>query len=319
MAYEKLSKELHRQVIRNYPTRSVFSPEPNWIWSCDLIDYSKSSLPKYNDGFKYILVCVDVFSRFAICIKMEAKTGKAMEQVFSTFKVLPRYLWVDRGGEFYNKEMKKFCNDHNITMYSTYGKDKSCIAERFNRTLKTKIQVKMTSDNTFNWVDGLDGLVHKYNYIDKHRTIGMTPYQATLKENFQECFINQYDEKDYVKPRPKPNPLVLSKKKILKVGDYVRISRIKTTFEKGYDNNWSEEIFKVARVLDTIPVMYKLSEYDDTPIEGSFYRQELLKTKVDVENSFRVEKILKIDKKGKREFVKWLGWPKKYNSWIPAT
>jgi hypothetical protein len=102
----------------------------------------------------------------------------------------------------------------------------------------------------------------------------------------------------------------------LKAGDYVRISRIKGTFEKGETANWSMEIFKVKEVLDTHPVTYKIVEFDGSAIEGSFYEQELQKTEhTDV---FLVEKVIKKRTvKGKKQlFVKWLGWPEKYNAWI---
>ena len=108
-------------------------------------------------------------------------------------------------------------------------------------------------------------------------------------------------------------------KDILKVGDLVRVSRLKGTFEKGYDTNWSEELFTVSKVKMTNPITYNIDDLAKESIEGSFYRQELLKSEVSLDSAFRIEKVIKTDKKNKRAFVKWKGWPVKFNSWVPLS
>jgi hypothetical protein len=102
----------------------------------------------------------------------------------------------------------------------------------------------------------------------------------------------------------------------LKIGDWVRVSRIKGKFEKGYDENWSKEIYKIVSLDQHYPFTYKVVEYDDSPIEGSFYENELQKTKL--EKFFLIDKVIKTKTvKGKKQaFVSWVGWDKKYNQWI---
>ena len=56
----------------------------------------------------------------------------------------PPYIWVDKGKEFYNKHLKELLNKHNITLYSTENEEKSCVCERWNRTIKTKIWKQFT-------------------------------------------------------------------------------------------------------------------------------------------------------------------------------
>jgi hypothetical protein len=99
----------------------------------------------------------------------------------------------------------------------------------------------------------------------------------------------------------------------------VRLSHLKKVFNRDYQEKWTEEIFKVesCKLRQGIPV-YKIFDYEDDPVQGTFYKPELQRVRKDVSNLFRVEKILwKRRRNGRREvFVKWLGWPKKFNSWI---
>ena len=106
-----------------------------------------------------------------------------------------------------------------------------------------------------------------------------------------------------------------------KVGDKVRISKKKGTFEKGYLPNWTEEVFSIAQRLRRIPSVYRLREYDETMLGGTFYERELQRVQQSEADLFRIEKILKARGKGKNEqyLVRWSGWPSKYDQWIPAS
>ena len=96
------------------------------------------------------------------------------------------------------------------------------------------------------------------------------------------------------------------------MGDYMRISKYKHVFEKGYTPNWTTEIFKVKEVKNTYPTTYILEDYQGNPIKGGFYDEELSKTQFP--NTYLVEKIIKT--KGDRVYVKWLGFSNQHNSWI---
>ncbi|XP_015124991.1 uncharacterized protein LOC107046796 [Diachasma alloeum] len=97
-----------------------------------------------------------------------------------------------------------------------------------------------------------------------------------------------------------------------KVGDKVRVSKYKNVFEKGYTPNWTTEIFTISEVVNTNPVTYKLIDYEDEPIEGGFYQEEL--TKVTHPDVYLVDKILR--RRGNEVFVKWLGFDDSHNTWI---
>jgi transposase InsO family protein len=250
---------------------------------------------------------IDCFSRYAWAIPLKNKTAKSVTEAFETlFKDgrICKKLWVDQGSEFYNKTLKKLLDKHNIILYSSLGDHKSAVVERFNRTLREKMWLKFTANNDRKWINILPSLLKSYNET-KHRSIKMTPIEASKPENEELVYFNMNNTKAIKIVKPK-----------LKVGDFVRISRIKGTFEKGYIPNWSRELFKVREVLETLPVTYHIDEYDGTNIIGAFYEQELQKTE-DTE-TYLIEEILETKKvKGQTShLVKWLGWNTKYNSWI---
>ena len=96
-----------------------------------------------------------------------------------------------------------------------------------------------------------------------------------------------------------------------KVGYHVRISKYKDIFAKGYIPNWSEEVFVVNKVQNTVPWTFLINDLNDEEIKGSFYEKELQKTD---QKEFRIEKVIK--KKGDKLFVKWKGYENSFNSWI---
>ena len=180
--------------------------------------------------------------------------------------------------------------------------------ERFNRTLKNKMWRYFDYANTHRYWNVLDDLVDGYNRT-YHRSIKMAPLEVT-KFNAQTVWKRLYPE---LMKRRKSDHVKFK----FKVGDLVRITRSKGVFEKGYAENWTEEMFKIKRRIARRPPVYTLEEYDGTSIIGIFYEQEL--QKVEDEDFFRIEKILKkrgSNRRNKEVLVKWRGYPCKYNSGI---
>ena len=144
-------------------------------------------------------------------------------------------------------------------MHSTYNEGKSVVAERFIRTLKNKIFKHMTAISKNVYFDVLDDIVNKYNNT-VHRTIKMKPIDVT-SDSYAE-YNEDSNEKD-----PK-----------FKVGDRVRISKYKNIFAKGYSQNWSEEVFIISKIKNTVSWTYVISDLNGEPIAGSFYEKILQKT-----------------------------------------
>ena len=116
------------------------------------------------------------------------------------------------------------------------------------------------------------------------------------------------------------NKKMPKKLSLFKVGDPVRISRMKGKFEKGYmyETNWSCEIFRISAVIPRNPPVFKVKDYKGEVIDGTFYHQELQLVNEDKNGYYHIEKILKTRKrKGQSEyFVKWQGYPASMNSWV---
>jgi hypothetical protein len=164
-----------------------------------------------------------------------------------------------------------------------------------------------TQIGTRKWIDIVDDLVYNYNNT-YHTSIKMTPIEGSKKENESIVYKNLYGEFKMFHKRNK-----------FKVGDKVRISKWKGTFEKGYLPNWTRELFTVSKVLNTNPVTYKIEDYNKEEVSGSFYEPELVKFNKQDED-YEIEKILKQRiRNGKKEyFVSWRSYGPEYNSWIPA-
>ena len=152
----------------------------------------------------------------------------AFQSILDEADSKPERLWVDQGAEFYNKLWTDKLKQLNITRYSTYSEYKVSIAERFIRTLKTNIFREFLMTGKPNWVDILPEQIDTYNST-KQSTIGMTPTAARNLKSEETLWNRLY--KTTAKGRPK-----------YKLGDWVRISRIKGRFEKGFHPNWSYQV-----------------------------------------------------------------------------
>ena len=177
-------------------------------------------------------------------------------------------------------------------MYSTHNEGKSVAAERFIRTLKSKIYKYMTSISKNAYIDKLDDIVDKYNNT-YHTTIKMKP--ADVKHN---TYIN--DNKEINNKDPK-----------FKVGDHVRISKYKNIFTKAYMPNWSEEVFVIKKVKNTVPWTCVINDLNGEEITGTFYEKELQKKS---HEEFRIEKVIR--RKGDKLYVIWKGYDNSFSSWI---
>lgn len=297
----KIVEELHKPARRNYVRRSFDIRGIDETWQADLVEMIPYA--KQNKGFNYMLNVIDTMSKFAWSVPVKRKTGQnvteAMKSILKKGRI-PTNLQTDRGKEFFNKEFQDLMQQFNINLYSTYSNLKASICERFNRTLKSKMWQKFSLRGNYKWIDILEDLLAKYNNT-KHRTIGMKPKDVNAAK------VNDILSKINLNVRKKN--AIRAK---FKVGDKVRTSKNKEIFEKGYTPNWSTEIFTISKVQNTIPITYKLHDYQDKPIAGGFYKEELLKTKYP--DIYLIEKVLK--KRGKNVYVKWLGFDNSHNSWI---
>lgn len=302
MSKADVVNEIHKNARVNFPRRCVIMRDIDDLWQADLIDMP--SVASENQKNRFILVIIDTFSKYGWAFPLKSKSK---DSVYDTFKMLlekgrvPKNLQTDNGTEFYNNKFNKLMKCFRINHYSTFSTKKASIVERFIRTLKSKLYKEFSLKGNYNWINGtLNDVIYKYNHTH-HRTIDEIPANVN-NTNKKQIFEKYVKSEKKVRLKGKFN-----------VGDYVRISKYKGTFEKGYTSNWSTELFKIRKIQNTIPVTYLIEDaINSQPILGAFYVQELQKTKHP--NVYLVEKVIR--RKGNKVLVKWLGLPPAENSWI---
>ena len=290
---------LHKPSRKKIKRNKVIVRSIDQQWDIDLMDMSK--VAKYNDGYHYILLAIDIFSRFVWTEPLKDKSGKevvrALTKIFK--ERIPDTVRSDKGTEFLGYKVQHVFKSHSIRHFVTQNEVKANYAERAIKTIKGKIYKYFTYKQSYRYIDALPEITQAYN-SSVHRSINTAPVQMT----------NNW----------KPETKTERKTFKFKVGDFVRISHARKTFSREYDQRWSGELFQIAKRNGTLYPTYKIKDYARDPIEGTFYEEEL--QKVSPNEYYKVEKVLKSRKlkgKPKEVLVRWLHWPPKYDSWIPET
>ena len=247
--------------------------------------------------------------KYAWVVPLKQKTGKEMirglRRIFREGR-RPVRIQSDQGKEFTNKEFRQaFKSIHFFTTRN--AETKASIVERFQRTLKARMWRYFTRHKTRRYVDVLADLVYGYNHT-YHRSIQRAPAQVHAK-NVLTVWKTLYG---------KQSADTTSR---LQVGDRVRISKAKRTFEKGYLPNWTKELFTISRKVPGRNV-YRIQDDHGEELEGTFYEKELQQVIKD-DDVYEVEEILGYKKRrvGKKVIsevkVRWKGYPPSFDSWIP--
>ena len=258
---------VHRRIVkRTFPRRRVIARFPFDLFMADLMEF-----PQYkfrNRGYRFALILIDVFTKklYTAPLKKKTKeeTAKAFEAIFHDFDEFPINLVTDKGLEFYNSEVRKIFHSYGINHYSTPTKTKwkASVAERVIRTIKSRLFKYFKADKTTNWVDILPEFTKNYNSTP-HSSHGFPPEDVT-SENRDIVYKKLYPQ----------NTLTIVCK--LKIGDKVRKIRDKTLFEKGYTENWSDEIYKISASRQSNTVCwYKLENLAGEEQEGVWYYYQL--------------------------------------------
>ena len=220
---QQLADELHKPIKRNFTRRRVIVNHIDEIWAADLAEIQQFS--KWNKGYRYLLMVIDVFSKYGWIVPLKDKKGETVMIAFQTiFKEgrIPKYIWVDKGKGFYNKHLKDLLEKQNITLYSTENEKKSSVVERWNRTIKNKMWKQFTVQGNTQYIGILPKILKEYNNT-KHSSIKMSPVEASRKSNEGVVYFNLCGDMQQLTSKAK-----------FKVGDKVRISKYKRkVFDKG--------------------------------------------------------------------------------------
>jgi len=312
---------LHKPIRHKFPRNKTIAKDVDAQWQADLMFLPE--LAKWNNRIKIFLVVIDIVSRFAWVRPMKKKTATETTNAFDSILVSttrrPTKLQTDAGKEFLNAPFQKLLQTHNISHFVSNSDKKAAIAERFNKTIKTKIYKYIDGEpNRHKYIDVLQKLVDSYNDTF-HSSIGMKPNEVN-ESTSGTVLENLYGDLWTRNSRKRKNIHDRSK---LAIGDHVRLAGVKNPFTKDYKGMWTEELFTISQILSGTPNhMFKLKDLEGEPLEGKFYATELQKVHPPEEGQmWQIEKVIKKRSiGGKKElFVKWFGYPDKFNSWIPES
>lgn len=239
--YEDVKKYLdklqHRQTQFNYKGYNSFiPPHPLFELEVDLIDLTKKATE--NDGYRYCMVAIDNFTKFAWGVAMKTKQPTDVVNAFKEIleKIgIPKQMYSDQEGSFNNAEFIRLLNQHKIKHITTLAGAHT--VERFNRTLKEKIQTRLDAMGLSRdkWLEQLKPIINKYNNT-VHSTIDMTPNEAKKRGNQQMVSFNLWNNAKRNRKYPE-----------LSVGDNVRVMIKKEPgITKGYMPKWTKEVYQVT-------------------------------------------------------------------------
>jgi hypothetical protein len=273
-------------------------------WQLDLIDMRESK----DKGNKYILAGIDVFSRYGFAEPVLSKKAVDVLEAFKrmTEKREPTKVQTDKGTEFLNSTFKSHLKTEGIELFTSENDDVKCaVVERFNATIQGKLWRCFAYFNNYKWVDILPDIVHSYNNTI-HKTLGVPPAKITAN-NSDALFYRLYEQ-----PSTKAVPTTTLKKK-----SKVRILAKERKFNRGYEPNWTEEVYTIDAVT---PQGYKLKDELGEEIKGTFYHPEVQNVRVSQGRQYDIEKVVRYRGKGKRRegLIKWKGYGERFNTWEPA-
>ena len=224
---------------------------------------------RHNTPYKYILLAISVYSRYAYAIPLRSKRGVEVAQAIESILEQDSYkkIHTDRGSEFVNPNVAKVLVKYSTLLYHSHSPIKAALAERLIRTIRLLISRYCTLKNTSTFIHDLDKIMLIYNQRPHRSLSNSTPMEVHHSDHDTiDTFLKQYSNETIVK------------KKKFNVGDTVRINRTTNVFEKG-NYLWSTELFKEAKNLDTKPITYRLRDIKYEEILGGFYDYEQQKVR----------------------------------------
>lgn len=310
----------HKPVHHIFKRRRVIVPRKFYQFDGDTISMTRYA--KYNKGYKFILIIIDILSRFCWAAPLKTLTASAAAEALKTvLNRHPKHLRTDGGSEFMNETVKRYLDSQQIKHIQTLNETKANFAERLIQTLKNKITKYMHHKQTFEWVNVLPEIIRSYNHT-YHRSIKRSPAEALDTDDPTLWRLQYGPQKPLVRSKPSKLPQNKRSPFKFKVGDAVRLTFNRSKFDRKYQEHWTEEVFTVISRTNIQDIaQYRVKDWSNDPVRGTFYASEMTKVDIKEDREYKIEKVLKYRKRnGKREaFVKWEGWHRKFNSWIEAS
>lgn len=331
-ARKKLGTQISKQDVRHYleghRTYSLMRPRrvhfkkaktvPAGFMSDVQVDLADlQSLSRHNSGFRYMLVGIDVLSRRLFAVPVKSKKAEDMVEAFK--KLLGQMpikafrIFSDLGKEFTNRLVREFFEEEDIQkLESSSPFVKASMAERAIRNIKQRLYRYFAQHQNLNWINVIPQIIDGINH-SKCRIHGLRPVDVNEK-NAQKIWKHIYGDELRIDKQGEKKPK-------FKKGEFVRMSRGKGLFEKGYIPSWGDEILEIDAVKDHVyPHRYKVKDERGEPFKGHFYAEELSRVRKEADTTFRIEKVFRKRKliDGTYEvLVKFIGYPER--EWIHET
>lgn len=318
---------MNRALRRRFKRARVLTGGIRDQYDIDLMDVGFHSAE--NDGVRYLLIVIDVFTRYLWASPLNNKSSSAvLAALKKCFKDMgtPRKVRSDLGKEFTSLKTEEYFKSIGVKHFTTQGEAKSNYVERVIRTLRSLIHRSSKKARSFRYIDKLESLVRNYN-ITPHKSLGYKAPAEIDKGNEVDQIIDQYltpmvSERKIIKKKksgkiPKPSSPFR-----FKVNDTVRLSHLKHPFEREFMEKFTGELFEIkSRFLKQNIPMYKVRDLNGQDLTGSFYQAELQRVQKPEDTVWEIEKILRKKRRGNETYVlvKWLNFPRSFNSWIPES
>ena len=304
-----------------YPRRKTIVGDVDYQWQADLTDMS--AYHEYNEGYRYILMVIDIFSRYGFAEPLKTKEGKEVSEALSHIMKRsgrkPFKLQVDLGKEFYNQHFKAMLKRAGINMFSSQEPEiKAALVERWNRTLKDRFTRYIIANKDHNWVKVLQPMVDAYNRT-RHSSLGMSPVDVMGLSGLER---NELWNKQYPHLTMKQYRRNMKDDRHLKVGDLVLISIQKRRFTKGFMPRYKREVFRIKKkCYGSNRIFFRLEDLKGEELEGSWLSDQLLKVnKKSGGPPKEIERVVsRRPPKGQKGKVKvsYMGWDEKFDEWLP--
>ena len=280
---------LQRPLRKHFQRNKIMVSGIDDQWSADFMDVVKFS--EFNEGYKYVFVVIDVFSKYLWMHSLRDKKGTsvahALREIFEQGRI-PKRIRTDKRQEFRAKEVQDVFNNFGVIHMYAQNETKAAVAERAIKTIKTRIYRYLTYQQSYRYTDKLQTFVKSYNNT-YHRTIGMAPESVNNRNETAVWWRMHWPKDQNVVKKTK----TLRKPFRFKIGDKVRLTHVRIPFSREYDERWTGEIFSISQKIlrGGLPV-YRVQDLNEEEIKGTFYQSELQKVDVKADDFWKVEKII---------------------------
>jgi len=275
-AQKPYTKHQQYRGVKKY--RKVYAKRARYLIQMDLLDFRQYE--RENDHYNYILCAIDAFTKKLWTFPLLNKSASMVHQAIFVFLTTerPEKIQTDQGTEFINATIQHTLDrlDPPIRHYHTWSIKKASIVERVQRTLRNRLGKIWERNGNHRWIDVLAEITKSYNN-SVHRSIGMKPNDVG-PQHHQLIYKRLYPAPTRAQRRKNAKDA----KRItdrFKVGDHVRMLEYRTVFRKESDQAWSEEVYRIRRVIRSTPITFQIEDYDGDAIKGGFYARELIKVK----------------------------------------